>query len=388
MSLFNRPTGGPRVRLPFYQPLQFIPRESAASRAQAEALVAYGSAANLLCDIVSMLPVSLQRPGRDGWVNVDSEFLTDPGGEGYGVHDWLFQVIHAGCFSGNAVGYVERAATSDEPQRVLLVHPDDVTAWWGADGEANWLIRGVPVEREVLWHFRRYPRPAGLLSVSPVARYAQTLGLAFHSEEFGAKWFSDGAHPSSLLYSDKDISADTAEVVKQRWKAAFGNRNRDVAVLSGGLQWQKIQLAPEESQFLQTQQFSAAQVCRILGPALAEILGYATGDSKTYKNREQIAIDLLTYTVDPWLTKLEASLATLFRGPARIKFDRAALLRTDMLTRYQAHRIALGPLAAFETQNEIRALEDLPPLPGGDDLPTPSTYPVDAQPFPPSGASE
>ena len=147
------------------------------------------------------------------------------------------------------------------------------------------------------------------------------------------------------------------------------------AILGSGMKLQQFQVAPEESQFLETQSFTAAQVCRILGPGIAEILGYKTGDSMTYKNREQLALDLLSYAIDPWLVDLERQLSRMLGGPGGtvsgrwVRFNRAALLRTDLLTRYQAHRIALGPMEPWTTANEVRDYEDQQPVVWGDDKP-------------------
>ena len=150
--------------------------------------------------------------------------------------------------------------------------------------------------------------------------------------------------------------------------------SRGPAVLGSGMKLEQMQVAPEESQFLETQSFTAAQVCRILGPGIAEILGYKTGDSMTYKNREQLALDLLSYAIDPWLVDLERQLSRMLNRPGAsggrwVRFNRNALLRTDLLTRYQAHRIALGPMEPWETANEVRDYEDQQPVIWGDDKP-------------------
>ena len=94
----------------------------------------------------------------------------------------------------------------------------------------------------------------------------------------------------------------------------------------------------------------------------------------TYKNREQLALDLLSYAIDPWLVDLERQLSRMLNRPGAsggrwVRFNRNALLRTDLLTRYQAHRIALGPMEPWETANEVRDYEDQQPVIWGDDKP-------------------
>ena len=115
--------------------------------------------------------------------------------------------------------------------------------------------------------------------------------------------------------------------------------------------------------------YSAADAARIIGVGIPELLGLATGDSDTYKNREQVSLDLLTYTLDPWLVKIETMISAMLPNPHVVRFNRNALLRTDLVQRYAAYRTSLGPTEPFATVNEVRALEDLPPVSWGDEKP-------------------
>lgn len=135
-------------------------------------------------------------------------------------------------------------------------------------------------------------------------------------------------------------------------------------MLGNGWKYQTIQISPNESQFLETNNYTAAECCRIFGPGFAEIFGYETGGSLTYSNIEQRSLDLLTYAVDPWLVRIERALSELLAPGQKVKFNRSALVRTDLLTRYRAHAIALQN--RFAVVNEVRDLEDEGPVPWGD----------------------
>lgn len=347
-----------------------------ASQAQSEQVVAYAAAVNLLASIVSMLPLHVYRGDSSGRQQVDvkaTDLLYDPQGAGYGLQDFLYQVVTSAGYSGNAVALVGGFTNLGWPSSLS---PQDLgtVAVSGTITNPNWRIGKDSYAKDYVWHVRRFPRAGSIIGMSPIAQFAMTLGLAYNAEKFGAGWFADGAHPSGILTTDGDIDQATANVIKKRWLEALGGR-QEPAVMYGGMKYQQIQIAPEESQFLQTQQFTSAQVCRILGPGIAEILGYASGDSQTYKNREQVAIDLLTYTIDPWLTMLEHAFSRILPRPQTVQFDRDALLRTDLIQRFQAYRIALGPTAPFLTPDEARANENLAPIPGGSDLPAASSTP-------------
>ena len=220
-----------------------------------------------------------------------------------------------------------------------------------------------------VWHKRVHPIPGRLMGLSPIAVHALTIGTGISALQFGAQWFQEGAHPSAILSSDQNLDAKQAMTAKERFMAAVHGR-REPAVLGNGWKYQSIQIAPNESQFLETNNYTAAECCRIFGPGFAEIFGYETGGSLTYSNVEQRSLDLLTYAVDPWLVRIERAMSELLPPGACVKFNRSALVRTDLLTRYRAHAIALQN--RWTVPNEVRDLEDPAPVPWGDD---PATAP-------------
>jgi HK97 family phage portal protein len=213
-----------------------------------------------------------------------------------------------------------------------------------------------------MWHRRVHPVPGRLLGLSPIALHALTIGTGIAALQFGAQWFQEGAHPSGVLSTDKDINRTQANTAKERFLSAIRGR-REPVVLGGGWKYQTIQIAPNESQFLETNNYTAAECCRIFGPGFAEIFGYETGGSLTYSNVEQRSLDFLTYAADPWLVRIERILSALLPRPRYVKFNRAALVRTDLLTRYRAHEIALRN--RWKVVNEVRADEDMRPVDWG-----------------------
>lgn len=345
----------------------------AVTQSTAEQVIAYSSAVNLLATVVASLPIEVfvgrgrtQRPAsRPMW-------LDDPSGERYGIEDWLKLWMSSAAYTGNVVLHVVSRDGNLLPSVVDVVDVSEVSVR-SDGGRRVWFVGGKAVSSEDIVHYRRWPKPGRLMGQSPIERHASAFGLAVAAERFGHQWFAEGAHPSQVLTTDQPLDAPTAAAIKSRMLDTLQG-SRGPAVLGSGMKLQQFQVAPEESQFLETQQFTAAQVCRILGPGIAEILGYKTGDSMTYKNREQLALDLLSYAIDPWLVDLERQVSRMLNKPGAVggrwvRFNRNALLRTDLLTRYQAHRIALGPMEPWETANEVRDYEDQQPVVWGDDKP-------------------
>lgn len=344
--------------------------------------VAIWASVNLLASITSMLPFNVYRgAGADKQPVTIPRWLVDLGGEGHGTSDFLWQVVYCWGLRGNVVGQiVDRDPITGLPRSIDLKHPDLVQVVEDPTDrtKAAWRINGKTVPANQIWHRRVYPTPGRTLGLSPIAMHATTISEGLYAQNFGAQWFLDGAHPSSILTNDKSDEIDqiTARTVKDRFLAAVRG-SREPVVLGNGWKYQQIQIAAGESQFLETQRYTAAECARIYGPGMPEILGYETGGSMTYANIEQRSVDLLTYTLDPWLTRVEKIISELLPQPQYIKFDRKALLRTDALTRFQKHQIALKN--GLQYINEIRTLEeDLQTVPWGESPYLPALGPAAA----------
>ena len=246
------------------------------------------------------------------------------------------------------------------PAQVDLVHPDRV-AVVTEDGRQVVRVGGQEYDRADLFHVKAYPFPGSMLGLSPIAYARESIGLGLGAEKFGAKFFGDSAIPSGVLTTDQRITAGDAIDLKERWNTRLKGR-REIAVLGAGARFQPITIAPEEAQFIQTQQFNVATICRFYGvPPTA--LGGETGGHMDYSSPEMRATDLLTWTVRPWLYRIERAVSGLLPRTQSAKFNAGGFVRATLLDRYQAHK--LGIEAGFLTVNEARAYEDLPPLQQG-----------------------
>jgi HK97 family phage portal protein len=337
--------------------------------------VAISASVNLLASLPAMLPLDVFT-GQDAAKReiLKPKWLGDLAGDGHGTEDWSWQAIYSWGLRGNLYGLIEaRDPITGKPRQIVMLHPDDVQVRRLPDGAPEWKVNGKIIAAERIFHRRIYPIPGCIQGASPVAQHILTIGAGVAAEQFGAQFFLDGAHPTAMLQNtEKNIDFDGAQKIKQRVMAVLRG-NREPLVIGKDWTYKAIQIAPNESQFLETQEYSNSECARIYGPGMPEMLGYKTGQPMTYSNQEQRSIDLLKYTVNPWLTRLERLFSELLPNPQYAKFNRAALLETDVLTRFQVHDLAIKN--QLETVNEIRALEDLPPVPWGDERPS-STKPT------------
>ncbi|MFE2224767.1 phage portal protein [Agrobacterium deltaense] len=361
-------------RAPFTEPE--IPRPSAGGgtfarvslhRAEASLQkVAVWSATDLIASLVSTLPIDVYTgKGKARKELPKPRVLLDPAGDGYGTIDWVYQYVMSLLLRGNTYGKTVDRDRLGTPTQIVLYHPDEVQGWRDEKtGMPQWRAGGTKVEPEDMWHRRAYPMPGRLLGLSPVQHHATTIGLGIAATRFGRQWFEDGAHPSGMLTNDKSLDPKQAKTAKERFLASLSG-SRDVAVLGQGWKYQAIQVSANESQFLETQRYTGAECARIYGPGMAEILGYDTGGSMTYANVEQRGLDLLTYALDKWLVRTEDMFTSLLPEGQYVKLNRAALSRTDLLTRTRAHAMALQN--KWTVVNEVRDLEDLGPVDWGEE---------------------
>jgi len=329
--------------------------------------IAVWACVNLVATIAETMPVDQFVGKGTARRQMDlAPWLEDPDGTGHGTGDWLYQYVFSKMLRGNAYGItLARDPMRGTPTQIMLQHPDRVRVRLDEDGRPDWTINGRPVDRGRMWHRRVFPVPGEMLGLSPIELHSLTIGLGLSSLRFGAQWFHDGAHPSGILSnSELDMANKTqADTAKARFMAAIRG-TREPVVLGKGWTFKAIQVAPNESQFLETNNYTSAECCNIFGPGFASVFGYSTGGSLTYTNVEQRSLDLLTYAADPWLVRIERTISRLLPPGQEIKFNRRALVKTDLLTRYRAHEIALRN--DWMVVNEVRDVEDQQPVPWGD----------------------
>lgn len=326
-------------------------------------LSAVWACVRLLAGLGSTLPLDQQRR-RDGLtVDVPRSVLFDQPQAGTTLSTWLYQVWSSMLTAGNAYGLVTAIGANGWPTTVELLDPSVVQ--WRADEQRGWV---VTVDRQEvqrwpegpLWHVPIFTMPGAPFGMSPIQNAKQTIAGGLSAERFGTDFFVGGGTPNAILYSDTELTQEQAQGIKSAFVGTTAG-NREPAVMGAGLRYERISVSPDEAQFLDSQRFTVEQIARIYG-IFPEMIGGATsGSSVTYANREQRAADFLTFGLMPYLIALEDGLSGLVPGPNRVKFNVDGVLRSDLKTRYEAH--AIGIDSGFLTVDEVRQLEDRPPLP-------------------------
>ena len=209
----------------------------------------------------------------------------------------------------------------------------------------------------------------GLVGYSPIAMAKNAIGMAIACEEFGAKFFANGAAPSGVLEHPGTIK-DPGRV-REAWQSQFGGSSNSgkVAVLEEGMKYTPISISPEQAQFLETRKFQINEIARIF-----RVPPHMVGDleKSSFSNIEQQSLEFVKYTLDPWVIRWEQSLMrTLLTQDEKkmyfAKFNLDGLLRGDYQSRMNGY--AIGRQNGWMSANDIRELENLDRIPteeGGD----------------------
>jgi HK97 family phage portal protein len=341
-------------------------------------LPAVAACIHLIAETIGSLPCQVYRDRPDG-------------GRERAVDSWQYRLLHedgpnhettpfdflcdvAACIEASGNAYLEKLRVEQGQLQLVVVDPSRVRVRVASDGTKIFDVRTLDGRSEQLGtdrilHIRGFTIDGGPTGLSPIATHRRALGLVASREEYELEFFRNGASPGGVLEIPGAISEDTANEIITRWRTAHQGAGRwhQPALLTNGAAWKAIGVSLADAQFAESSKFSVEQIARIfrVPPTL---LGIQTTRPVT---AEQDAQHFYKFSLGPRLRRIESALAAdpdLFPPALRLRpeFLADALLRADTQTRYDAYKAARQ--AGWLTANEIRAYENLPPEPHGDEL--------------------
>ncbi|MGE4465855.1 phage portal protein [Sphaerochaeta sp.] len=199
----------------------------------------------------------------------------------------------------------------------------------------------------------------GLVGYSPIAMAKNAIGMAIACEEYGAKFFANGAAPSGVLEHPGTVKDPSR--LRDTWQGQFGgsSNSHKVAVLEEGMKYTPISISPEQAQFLQTRKFQINEIARIF-----RVPPHMVGDleKSSFSNIEQQSLEFVKYTLDPWVIRWEQSLSRALLASDEkqthfFRFNVEGLLRGDYQSRMGGY--ATARQNGWMSANDIRTLEDM-----------------------------
>ncbi|MEH1013055.1 phage portal protein [Micromonospora sp. CPCC 206060] len=224
-------------------------------------------------------------------------------------------------------------------------------------GELEYAVGTMRLAAYDVIHIKGPCEPGALRGMGVLEVHLSTLNLA-QEQNRQARALSRHGVPTGVLKSD-NVELDEAEARKLKARWMESQRERTIAVLNSTTSFVPLSWNPEELQLVEARRFGLTDFELIFGLPVGWLGGM--NSARQYSNIEQDAVNLLKFTLGGHLARFEQTLSLVFPRGTTVKANLDAILRADTLTRYQAHAIGLDK--GFLTKDEVRALENRPPLP-------------------------
>lgn len=284
---------------------------------------------------------------------------------------------------GNAYAWIYRSGYGEPVELIPLppascepvIEPGTGKLWYlASEPKSGRMYKLDPAD---ILHFKAYSHD-GVRGVSVLHRAQQTLRTAAAAQSYEQALYENGGRPSGILKTQTDLGDEIVlddgtkiqpkDIIRQEWEkvhAGAGNSFR-VAVLDMGLEYQPIAMSNADAQFVENKAVTIADISRFFGVQL-----YKLGEGKqSYSSNEQNNIEFCVSTIQPTITQMEFEetfkLLTISdrRRGMEVRHNMMALLRGDTASRGAWYR-TMREISVY-SPNDIRALEDLPDVPGGD----------------------
>ena len=284
---------------------------------------------------------------------------------------WEIVIAHL-CTWGNSYSLIEwdgaqrvKALYPLPPDRVKVsrVNVNSPKTFQYRQNNGQW----APVASEFVFHIPGLGYD-GVLGYSPVGVQRQTIGASNAVAEFGARFFGNGVRSSGFLEHPGVLTKEGGERLSKSFidnYAGLTNAHR-VILLEGGLTFKSNSVPPEDAQFLETKKFSRSEIASIF-----RVPPHLIGDLEkaTFSNIEQQSLEFVTFTLVPWMTRIEAAIeAELMTPQGRaayfVEIDANGLMRGDAASRSTFYQLGIN--AGWMKPNEARQKENLNTEPAGE----------------------
>jgi HK97 family phage portal protein len=342
------------------------------TRESAMQLSAVWACVSLISDSISTLPMDTfyrqsgaRKPFRPRpvWVlepNPDQE-----------RHQWVGQQLLALLLDGTACIYTVRDTRGDvleawnvPPWNVTIKRKNGKVVYDVHDPASGMF---TTLDRSQMFHISAMSWPGQLRGMAPLDAARHMLGAGLGAQEFAERFYGQGMNAAGIVQAKEDLTIDQAKELKQdfqRMTAGMAKAHLP-AVLTNGAEWKPMTVSPEQAQFLETRAFSVNEIARFFRVA-PHMIADVDKSTSWGTGIESQGIGFVTYTLGSWIERLEQGysrhmLSLGSQAEAFVKFNVNGLMRGDIKTRYESY--AIGRQNGWLNADEVRALEDQPPLP-------------------------
>ena len=337
-------------------------------------LSAVWRAVDILSATIALLPIEIIRETAKGDQTHARKhpvqfLLADSPNEEVSVYDFMQTLVANAALTGNGYAYIERDLRQSSAKAIYNLDPARVTPYFDGMGRLFYrvdMFKDAIAPRDIL-HIKGLSWNS-FSGLDMVRHHKENFGLALANRDYGANFYSNGAHLSGVLVHPGKLSNDAYGRLASSWRQTYGGANNAgaTAILEEGTKFERLGLDPTTAQFLETGRKTIADISRIFGVPqfLLEDL-----DRATFNNIEQLTLLFVRHTILPWCERIRNEFnrkvfATSERGRYKIRFVLSSLLQGDTQSRgeYYSKLFNIGALSP----NDIRRMEGLNPVDGGD----------------------
>lgn len=356
------------------------------------ALTAVQSCTTLLAESIAQLPLELFRRTKDGGREVAKDhslyriLAHTPNGWMTPFEYRELSQMKAGT-RGNSISIIGRdgdgTVTGLYPvpsESVQVLKGPDLLPYYRIDGQD-------PIPQRMVHHVRWWSLN-GYVGVSPIMLHANTIGHAQAIQQYAGKSFLNGTALSGVIERPRESGPikdpDVISRITDRWQQMYGGSDnaKRVALLQEGMTFRALSMTNVDAELIPALKLTALDIARIykIPPHMIGEL-----DKATFSNIEHQGIQFVIYTLLPWIKRHEQAMMRDLLLPSErdeyyIEFNVSGLLRGDQKSRYDAYAVARQ--WGWLSVNDIRRLENLPPIKGGDTYLQPLNMVDAAKPLP------
>jgi HK97 family phage portal protein len=270
------------------------------------------------------------------------------------VEFWSAMIVSA-LDLGEGVVYVPaRDATGAPLPPLFLLNPSDLDVHDGA-----YWVQDVRLGPDEIIVVRNRVWPGKYRGIGVLDQFAADLGLGEKLRSYAASMLGRGIPSGYLKVTAPDLSQDEADKLRARWMRAHGGSMRKIAVLNATTEFHPLQLDPQALQLVELMRLSAWEICLLYGVPPYR-LGISMGYNNTYANIESAGIDFVADCLMKWARRIESAFDAMLPRGTSMKINLDQLRRADTKTRYESYQVGIA--GGWLTIDEVRELEDLPPM--------------------------
>lgn len=342
------------------------------TRETAQALSAVWACRALIAGTIATLPwdVFTRRDGgrfrfrpRPAWVGQPNAEQTRA--------QLVEQIVESMLFDGTAFVYTprdERGFVREvwcvDPRRVDIRRTDEGLRYDVRTDSGVVTLRGGLMGE--MFHIPAYAPPGGLRGMPPLEVARTMIGAGLAAQEFAARFYRQGMTATGIIEVPQGAEVDSRQL-REDFRAIYGGaRNAYLpAVLTGGAQWKPLSITPEQAQFIEARQLTKEDIATffLVPPHLISKVDRTTSWGSGIEEQN---IAFVTYTLRQWIARIELAFTTWALADLPGVFLRIivdGLLRGNTEARYRAY--AIGRQWGWLSADDVRLLEDMPPLPDG-----------------------